>query len=81
MKNSIAFIVTAATLGFAFSAHAVQATGTSIGAVIKPSTPVVVRVIKPTEVAPGSTPGAGVTGPKVKPMADVRHAPPAKIGR
>ena len=79
MKNFIAFTAAAATLGLALSAHAVQATGTAIGLVIKPTTPVA-AVIKPTQVAPGSTPAPGASGPKVRPMDSTKNAPP-KAGR
>ena len=79
MKNVIAFTTAAAILGLAVSAHAVQAVGTNIGLVIKPSAPVAL-VIKPTQAAPGSMQAAGVTGPKVKPMSGVKNAPPAAKG-
>jgi hypothetical protein len=78
MKNSIVFTLATATLGLALSAHAVQATGTSIGLVIKPMTPVV-AVIKPTQTLPGSA--QTTTGPKVRPMATTRNAPPVQPGR
>jgi hypothetical protein len=75
MKNILAFTAAAATLGLALSAHAVQATGTNIGLVIKPTTTPVVAVIKPTQTAPIQTNGSG---PKVRPMSSVRNAPPVK---
>ena len=77
MKNSIVFTTAAATLALAMSAHAVQATGTNIGLVIKPSTPTVL-VIKPTQAQPiVQTP----SGPKVRPMATTHNAAPVKTGR
>ena len=80
MKNIIAFTAAAAILGLSVSAHAVQATGTNIGMVIKPTAPVV-AVIKPTQTQPGSTPGTNGSGPKVRPMTGVHNAPPVKTGR
>jgi hypothetical protein len=79
MKSFIAFNVCAAALSLAVSAHAVQATGTNIGLVIKPSTPVA-RVIKPTQTPAGGE-TAGVSGPKVRPMTGIKNTQPAKAGR